>query len=486
MVRNRLLFIVWLYWGVNLIYAQDFEHMFDAYLQPAPEVLDINFLKSYPKFRTIHHDTFYRRDTVSNILYAYKEFRTNRLRGKILLDSVGTRTLSYSGVIPKSQRLVETIDTKRSDYGIQIRRLTEATIALRVQDVNNLYSITFNDKNTCVTLIRNGHAKKIASFVGDKTRIVYLYLHEGMLYIYYSYRFIGKCRLEEFENSTTCGFMIYGQKKYCIDEFVVNYLDDYHDNKMDAFIESGLINERQFGRWETEKGLITASKKHTHHSKYSLRFQLDYYTDWDNHKVANSRRTEICPKAINPQPLDSWICSFDIYFPGKEDGDEYYVSDENSELFWQSHDRGAAKGLSPHVALYLKKDIISFQTLSREELRSDKKGIRSNKDFKQDGKIAKNSDEITDNSIIQELKKGIWHNFTIYIKEGYTDAQLPRSIVYIDGKKVLDWNHVNAYNCESLPEYLKLGIYKWPWAKKTINSEVKKRVLYFDNILYLR
>ena len=85
MVRNRLLFIVWLYWGVNLIYAQDFEHMFDAYLQPAPEVLDINFLKSYPKFRTIHNDTFYRRDTVSNILYAYKE-----------LDGSGYRIVAYT------------------------------------------------------------------------------------------------------------------------------------------------------------------------------------------------------------------------------------------------------------------------------------------------------------------------------------------------------------------------------------------------------
>lgn len=464
--------------------AKDFEHLFDALLRPAPVVLDLNILKSYPKFRTIHHDTFYRRDTVKNILHAYKEFRSKGTSAKIRLDTIDTRYLSAYGKMRKKQRIIETIDTKRIEYGIQVKRLAEATLAIRVKDVNNFYSVSFSDNNTDLSIVKNGRVKKIASFIGDKTRNAYLYLHDGILYIYYSYQYIGKCRLMEFGNSTICGFILGSNSS--IDEFVVNCLDEFHDNKMDDFIESGIINNKQFGHWEYEKGLIAVSNKHTRNGKYSLRFQLDYYPDWEKHKIGGKRRTEISPKAIGAQPLDSWISSFDVYFPGKKDGDEYYATDSNSELFWQSHDKNAAKDLSPHLAMYIKDDIISFQTLSREELRNDKKNIVSNKTFKQNGDIAKLVDFFSENPSILELKKGEWHNFTIYIKEGYTIGQLPRTVVYIDGKKVVDWWHVNAYNCEENANYLKMGIYKWPWASYNFKGRVRKRVLYYDNITYLR
>ena len=33
---------------------------------------------------------------------------------------------------------------------------------------------------------------------------------------------------------------------------------------------------------------------------------------------------------------------------------------------------------------------------------------------------------------------------------------------------------------------LKIGIYKWPWAHLQKRVDVKQRVLYYDNLMYLR
>ena len=52
------------------------------------------------------------------------------------------------------------------------------------------------------------------------------------------------------------------------------------------------------------------------------------------------------------------------------------------------------------------------------------------------------------------LERGKWHNFTMYVKLGYNENQQPRTVLYIDSKKVADWHTPNAYNCQEFGEYL--------------------------------
>ena len=164
------------------------------------------------------------------------------------------------------------------------------------------------------------------------------------------------------------------------------------------------------------------------------------------------------------------------------DGDEYYAKDSIDELFWQIHTPININMLSPNVALYLQNDVIRFQTLTRKILRNDRKNYHG----RTENIAMLMNDDASEPTLLRKLKRGEWHNFTIYVKEGYSDAQLPRSIVYLDGEKVIDWFTPNLQNCGKPAAYMKTGIYKWPWTNSSIKSVVKQRVLYYDNIFYLR
>lgn len=493
-----------------------YKTLFDGLRKEAPEVLDMEVLKGYPKFRNIHHDNFDRlkEKVVDNagVELQYYTLADGRNIGKnsyqnkenyvytpmVVGDAgfaVGVKQedgtyVACNEVNGKANEVkLLTFDAKVKNYGMMVKRGpsagADAKVAFRIMDARNYYYARLTDGKIWVYRVTNGVCRKVKAYGSHGTQVMYLLLEGNSLYVYAGWKYIGSCKVKESE-STTCGLMFRGNERSEVDDFVVERFDEWGDNGMDAFIETGEITPNQFGSWQTEDGLITASTKHTNGSKYALRFQLDYYAKWEPHKVASSRRTEICPKAVKSAPLDSWISCFDVYFPGKMDGEEYYAKDSQSELFWQSHDSGAAYGLSPHVAMYLEKDIISFQTLSRALLRYDKSGISSNKTYNQNGRIAALVDELSADAKGMELKRGEWHNFTIYIREGYTEAQMPRTIVYVDGHKVIDWRHPNAYNCGQNAEYLKMGIYKWPWAKDNLKTDVRKRVLYYDNIIYLR
>ena len=490
--------------------------LFDGLRNEAPEVLDMEVLKSYPKFRNIHHDCFDRlpEKVVDNagVELQYYTLADGRNIGKNSYQNkenyaytpmvaggasfaVGVKQVdgAYVACNEVNGRLNEvkllTIDAKVKNYGMMVKRGpsagTEAKVAFRVVDAQNYYYSRLTDGKIWVYRVTNGLCRKVKAYSSRGAQMMYLLLEGNSLYVYADWMYIGNCKVKESE-STTCGLMFCGNERSEVDDFVVERFDEWGDNGMDTFIEMGEITPKQFGSWQTEDGLITANKIHTYKSEYSLRFELEYYDNWELHKVASKRRTEICPKALKSAPLDSWISSFDIYLPGKQDGEEYYAKDGLSEIFWQSHDRDAAYGLSPHVAMCLENDVISFQTLSRALLRYDKNGVSSNKAYNQNGRIAALVDELSGNAKGLELKRGEWHNFTIYIREGYTEAQMPRTIVYVDGRKVIDWRHPNAYNCGQNAEYQKMGIYKWPWAKDNLKTDVRKRVLYYDNIVYLR
>lgn len=493
-----------------------YKSLFDGVRKEAPVVLNMEVLKSYPKFRNIHHDSFARlqEKVVDNaeVELKYYTLADGRSIGKNSYQNkenyayttmvaggasfaVGVKKVDGAYVacneVNGRQNEVKllTIDAKVKNYGMMVKigpsAEADVKVAFRIVDAQNYYYARLTDGKIWVYRLTNGVCRKVKAYNSREAQVMYLLLEGNSLYLYADWKYIGSCKMKESE-TTTCGLMFRGGELSEVDDFVVEKFDEWGDNGIDAFIETGEITPKQFGSWQTEDGLITASGKHTNKSVYSLRFELEYYDNWELHKVASKRRTEICPKALKSAPLDSWISSFDVYFPGKQDREEYYAKDVLSELFWQSHDRDAAYGLSPHVALYLKNDIVSFQTLSRAVLRYDKNDVTSNSIYNQNGRIGTLVDEQSADAKGLELKRGEWHNFTIYIREGYTEAQMPRTIVYVDGRKVIDWRHPNAYNCGQNAEYLKMGIYKSPWAKDNLKLDVRKRVLYYDNIVYLR
>ena len=494
-----------------------YTNLFDAVRNEAPEKLDMDVMLSYPKFRNIFHDSFerlayipydekkrenlqyYTLACADNIgknsyqnqdTYQYQPISLSNAHFSVGVKSQDGEHVAYNQVNGNRYEIkLFTIDTKVEDYGMMVKKGSliggDAKVVFRYKDEYNFYYARLTNDKIQVVRTRNGKAKTIKSFRTHGERVMYILLEDGRAYVYVDWKYVGTCIVKE-NSSTICGLMFRGDELSEVDDIVVERFDSLNDNGMESVIETGQIKSNQLGSWQTEEGLITACRKHTNGGAYSLRFELDYFDKWEPHKVANSRRTEICPKAVDAKPLDSWINSFDIYFPGLEDGNEYYKKDNLYEVFWQSHDNGAATGLSPHLAMYLRNDVISFQTLSRAILRYDNKDVKSNTYYKQNGLIATLVDDFSSNVKGLELKKGEWHNFTVFIREGYTAAQLPRTIVYVDGKKVIDWFHPNAYNCGPYAEYLKMGVYKWPWAKDELKTDVRKRVIYYDNIKYLR
>ena len=515
-----ILSLLFFYSNIDAQTITQYETLFDGVIEEAPSILDMNVLKNYPKFRCIHHDAFDRSsavpvdDKTGGALEYYsiadkKALGKNSYQNKDDLGyinmvtkgasfDVGVRLIGQDYVAMnaiswwrRNKVKIMTVDAKRSEYGLMVKRMdrtdVDAKVAFRVVDAKNYMYAQVSDVGISVYSVQNGKRKMVNNWHVRNACLMYFLLQDDMAYVYADRKYLGCCYIGSDNGSTICGLLFKGNELSAVNDFVVDYPDEWTNNGMDGFIESGSIKKGQFGSWQTEEGLITVSNNHTKDSKYSLRFELNYYPQWEQHKVAGSRRTEICPKAVKSAPLDSWISSFDVYFPCKNDGVEYWQKDDNSEVLWQSHDNGAASGLSPHLALRCQNDVLTITSLARSELRYDKQNIRSQKDYGElNNKIAILVDKLSEKGKGLELKKGEWHNITIYVREGYSMAQLPRTIVYVDGKKVIDWFHPNAYNCGEKAEFLKMGIYKWSWAKDNLDTKVKKRVIYHDNIQYLR
>ena len=492
----------------------DFTKLFEPLLLPAPDTLSLEYLKSIPLFRCIHHDGFDRLNAIpintsankpltkyslanenelgKNSFQDTDDFSYCELKSKRVSFSIGIKdsSIAFNHINGKNECVLKCIETNRSDYGFMLQRSSaidaDAKVAFRVIDNNNYYYARLTSTSVYVYKVEKGKRFRLQKqSVGGKS--LYGIINDSTLHLYVDFHYIDSINIGTYEKPTQCGLLFCGKEKSEVDDFEVNYLDQFTFIPFDEYIEKGNMNKKQFRSWEAEESLLTFEKVNTNNSKYSIRYQLDYYDDWEEHKIANSRRTELVPKTGRAKSLDTWISCFDIYFPGQECSDEYYGTDALDELFWQSHTPNNINMLSPNVALYLKNDVIRFQALSRRILRCDNKETDTNyKTYNLNGNIARLVDEKSGKSNILEIKRGEWHNFTIFIKEGYSPSHLPRSIVYIDGKKVVDWYIPNAQNCGQPPSYLKLGIYKWPWAKKGIDSNVRRRVLYMDNLQYFR
>ena len=473
------------------------EGLFDDLLVPAPDTLSMEYLKNLPTFRCIHHDGF---DRLTEILvdqktkkkYSKYSLADKRTLGKNSFQDakehaykeitnasfdVGVKDCSVAYNIStgnRREKKIKYIDAERSDYGFLFSRTanekTEAMIAFRVEDINNFYYLRADSKHLDLCLVKNGNEKQLQRYSHSGSMTFYGLIEGTKLYLYADYHYVGMVELTEFFGVSLCGLYFSGERRCEVDDFIVNYIDDKTESPLDKYIEDWQL-PNDYALLGCEEGLITQNNK-TNNSRASARFELEYYHDWEAHKIGFKRRSELCPIAKESSSLDSWICSFDVYFPGGIDKGEYYQYDELDELFWQMHAPSIINMLSPNVALYLRKDIIRFEALNRSILRHDRLEVGSNMDFDYDGIIAKlvDSSNSNDESDFLEIERGKWHNFTIYVKEGYSETHLPRSIVYLNGKKVIDWNIPNTQNCGKGSTYLQMGIYKWPWATSFINS----------------
>ncbi len=78
---------------------------------------------------------------------------------------------------------------------------------------------------------------------------------------------------------------------------------------------------------------------------------------------------------------------------------------------------------------------------------------------------------------IGAVESNKWTDWVFHIKWSTSSNGIIE--IWRNGTKVFTYNGVTNYN---LPEgnYMKLGIYKWPWTNRPGSSSVTKRVLYID------
>lgn len=487
-----------------------FKRLFDKISQPAPDQLSLDYLSSYPQFRCIHHDGFDRYSYIPkdnsgkplakysladaatlgrNAFHNTKEQAYYDLSNANISVGVKDNSIAFNRKTGfKNNRAIKYVNTQRSNYGFGFKRTlspnTDSKIAFRIKDVDNFYYLRADDTYLELCKVNGGVEKLLWKKRHKGATIFYGIIDDSRLYVYADFHYVKSKRLIAFNESEKCGLYFSGEQRSEIDDFFVYYLDERFDSPLDKLIEQGQL-PNPYVALGCEEGGLTKNHSYTNHSKTSVKVSLDYFEDWENHKIGFSRRSEMCPPSDNASSLDSWICSFDVYFPGREDNSEYYHFDYNEELFWQMHTPTNIM-LYPNTGLYIRKDVIRFEVLSRSILRNDITDVKSNVDYGLDGKIAILVDQFSDGGELMQLKKGEWHNFTIFTREGYSDTHLPRTIVYVDGKKVIDWFIPNVQNCGIPPTFLQMGLYKWSWATSKLSGSVKKRELFFDNIKYIR
>ena len=208
--------------------------------------------------------------------------------------------------------------------------------------------------------------------------------------------------------------------------------------------------------------LIMDQKKATTHArtyvsspafrgKKSARFEL---RDSDP-EISKGTRSEI---AFFPaDSSDRWY-SFAVYFPKA-----YWEKDTDPEIITQWHgfpdeDLNEEWG-SPATKMLIVNDSIRFDVGYNPKRVSRKFKTETHYNL---GVVPKNK----------------WQEFIIHINHSYKSDGLVE--VWQNGKKVVEHKGGNCYNDAKLP-FWKLGIYKWGWNGEN-TTDVKKRVLYIDNI----
>ncbi len=484
---------------------------------PMPDTLDIDYLLNLPKYRNIHHDSFFRDDNFNEIgnnalperpeVMAYKTMTL----GKINVGIKNGRATNFSANTPKG-RCIKYINAGRDDYHITAIRSNDSTsnigIAFLVHDIDNFYYTTLNDKEIAAFHYRNGIKKKIFKRkLGGVKLEAYVKGKDVQLLV------DGK-RIKVLKNNdndtkdSLCGLYFDNTKVSEVEDFIVDYPDSFEDAGIDEAVERGDVEKPDFGTYCAEKGVCTASMAHVKSGTKSYRFELVMPNDEQVRRNRNNAlHSTVMLNGIKEKggndysgnkggnkPLDSFIFSVDVFFPA--DGDEAWILDElYNELFIQEHHVGYKIPFSPSISICITKGRLFLQTISMEHVARGE--TVSDNDLKyRVGYFARLTSDNEEQMLYQnhegdkrdlpELKKGQWHNIAMYVKLGYNQNQSPRTVVYLNGIKALDWDTPNAYNCQEYGEYMEFGIYKWSWStqENREKTSIKRRVLYFDNIKY--
>lgn len=193
---------------------------------------------------------------------------------------------------------------------------------------------------------------------------------------------------------------------------------------------------------------ITRSTEFARTGKFSTRYELNIA----DASVDNSKRTETSRASNDELTLaDRWY-GVSYYLP------KDYVADQAPELLtqWQS-----LKGVSPPLALWT----------ANGKWAIDQK-FNSPTDF---------NTLRTVQTSLGDYSTGKWTDFVFHVKWSLAKDGLIE--VWQDGKKVFTSSGPNTYFGISTGNYMKTGIYKWPWAHlDKYTSNTTKRVVYIDDV----
>lgn len=484
---------------------------------PMPDTLDVDYLLSLPKYRNIHHDSFCRDDNFNEIgnnalperpeVMAYKTM----VLGKINVGIKNERATNFTASTQEG-RCIKYINAGRDDYHITAIRSNESAsnigIAFFIHDIDNFYYTTLSDKDIATFHYRNGIKKKIFKRkIGGERLEAYVngtevqWLVDGKRIKVLKY-------IDNNTKETLCGLYFDNSIVSEVEDFIVDYPDSFKDAGIDEAVERGDVEKPDFGFYCAEKGVCTASMTHVKSGIRSYRFELAMPNDDQVRRNRNNALhstvmldgikekggNNYAGKKGGNKPLDSFVFSVDVFFPAE--GNETWILDElYQELFIQEHHVGYKIPFSPSISISINKGRLYLHTISMEHIARGE--AASDNDLKyRVGYFARltsdNEEQMLyhnhegDKRDLPELKKGQWHNITMFVKLGYNQSQGPRTVVYLNGIKALDWDTPNAYNCQEYGEYMEFGIYKWSWSTQENREKtpIKRRVLYFDNIKY--
>lgn len=513
-----------------------------------PDTLSLPYLLNSIKYRTIHHDSFcrhsnkeeignnalasrpkvlgYKTMSIGAISVGIRRIKKNqqqlisyfdKTRESNSLDNLCANDIrrynhyaSNSSVSNVLGRAIKYIDTQRSSYHVSLLRADDTTsdskLAFFIKDIDNFYFARITPSKIEIGNYLNGN-KTILYTSRKEERELELSIDGQNAKIFAGGEIVDS--LTSFlPPSHLCGLLFDNSSVSNVDEFIVNYEDQYQDAGIDTAIENNAIHNDTLGYYCALENRCVTSRQHVKSGKKSFKFTL---TKPSQSEVLQNRNNAlhstimlngIIKKGGNDykgqsggnKPLDSYIFSTDVFFP--ENGNENWKLDElYNELFIQEHHVGWAIPFSPSISININKGRLLINTIWQESIPIGTT-VQENPTTSRGqyfGRINTDEEEISlaskglgDLRHLPEFKKGEWHNFTLYVKLGYTFGQKPRTILYVDNKKIIDWNTPNAYNCQEYGEYLEFGIYKWDWdtQEKRDKSPINKRVIYFDNIHY--
>lgn len=482
-----------------------------------PDVLDMEWLLSQPKYRNIHHDSFCRANNDREIGNNALPSRPSVLGYKTMVLGdvrVGIKNNYATNFLKKSEfgRCIKYINTGRADFHITAVRTsdreTDVRVAFYIKDINNFYYVALGEKKYEVFRYVNGKQKRIGRGNSGGKRLE-VFVDNSVVQIVVDWKARRKVKLKGFDcEEQLCGLVFENSSVSCVDDFIVDYRDKFEDAGIDEAVERGDVEKPSFGTYCAEEGVCTASSTYVKSGRKSYRFELKKPSQMqvkaNRDKALHSTIMldgirekdgyDFAGRKGGNKPLDSFVLSFDVLFPAT--GEERWELDEIfQELFIQEHHIYYNIPFSPSLAIYIDKGRLFLNTIWNEAIAKGTRVEDNNLHYKH-VYIARlnNNDEESylekmgngNQMSLPYLEKGMWHNFTLYVRLGYNENQVPRTVVYLDGRKVVDWITPNSYNCQEYGEYMEFGIYKWNWnsQENRDKTHINQRVLYFDNIKY--